>query len=105
MRPSSVLPRDWVSPPSACTLAFIGGAERSMASSARLGFHQYRVDANYMVAFSDPEAEQARDKDLFAAAGVSEDFSREMYNKSASDMWFPTHRELLTSGVLSVELQ
>ncbi len=86
---------------SACTLAFIGGLRRTVTNAARLGFHQYRVDADYVVAFADPEAEQARDRALFAAAGVGENFLREMFEKSATDMWFPDLETLLEAGVIT----
>ena len=86
---------------SACTLVFIGGVRRSMSPGAKLGFHQYRIDADYSVPFADPASEQARDRALFADAGVSEGFLREMYKKSADDMWYPTFKELRQFGILS----
>ncbi len=86
---------------SACTLAFIGGVQRTMENAARLGFHQYRIDADYVVAFADPEAEQARDKALFAAAGVKESFLSAMFEQTAAAMWFPEKEVLLEAGVLT----
>lgn len=86
---------------SACTLAFIGGVQRTLDKGARLGFHQYRIDADYIVAFADPEAEQARDRALFATAGVRESFLSEMFGQSATNMWFPERDVLLQAGVLT----
>ena len=86
---------------SACTLVFIGGVERTMSPEAKLGFHQYRVDADYVVAFADPEAEQSRDQSLFAEAGVSAGFLENMYDKTANDMWFPSAQQLFDAGVVT----
>mgnify|MGYP001130245283 CR=1 FL=1 len=85
---------------SACTIAFIGGLRRQLAPGARLGFHQYRVAADYEVPFADPAAEQARDRALFAAAGVAEWFLDGMYRESAARIWYPQIEELRRAGVL-----
>ena len=86
---------------SACTITFIGGIERTLANGAGLGFHQYRVDADYMVAFTDPLAEQAKDRALFAEAGVSEAFLERMFREDADGMWFPSVAELLAANVIT----
>ena len=86
---------------SACTITFIGGLRRQLAAGARLGFHQYRVDADYDVPFADPAAEQARDRALFAAAGVAEWFLDGMYRESAAGIWYPEVEELRRAGVLA----
>lgn len=84
---------------SACTIAFIGGTTRTIGQSARLGFHQYRVDAAYAVPFADPGNEQRRDQSLFIDAGVSAVFVQTMFRQRASAMWWPTVDELLRGGV------
>jgi hypothetical protein len=87
---------------SACTLAFIGGVHRSAANSAKFGFHQYRVDADYDVIVTDVGKEQARDTVLFLDSGVSEPFTSKMFNQGASGMWWPELAELVNVGFLNV---
>lgn len=86
---------------SACTTVFIGGLQRTLGTGARLGFHQYRIDADYMVAFTDPRAEQLKDRALFAEAGVGEAFLEQMYREDADGMWFPSVPELLAANVIT----
>ena len=86
---------------SACTLAFIGGRRRLVAPSARLGFHQYRIDADYPVLRADPRAAQAADRRLYEAAGVRAGFLGQMFRASAREMWFPSPAELLEAGVVT----
>ena len=85
---------------SACVLAFIGGATRSLGRDGQLGFHQYRVDASYDVPFAKLHFEQERDRTLFEEAGVSKDFTQIMFKARAEDMWFPTRDELTAANVL-----
>ena len=87
---------------SACTLVFIGGVERSKSPRAKIGFHQYRVDADYQVPFSDPQGEQQKDASLFAASGVSQEFLQLMYKAPDTDMWFPPDEVLFQAGVLTM---
>ncbi|MEE9321435.1 MAG: hypothetical protein V3U76_13375 [Granulosicoccus sp.] len=85
---------------SACTIAFIGGSPRTLRQGARLGFHQYRVDAAYAVPVADAEAEQLRDQSLFIDAGVSTDFVENMFRQRVPGMWWPKSDELLHSAVV-----
>ena len=57
-----------------------------------------------MVAFTVPEAEQARDRALFAEAGVSETFLETMFREDAGGMWFPSAAELRTANVVTALL-
>ncbi|MCQ2003108.1 hypothetical protein [Rhizobium sp. NRK18] len=84
---------------SACTIIFIGGEQRILGPAGRLGFHQYRFDAHYVVLGNDPAKEQEKDRSLYAEAGVTSDFLARMFSKGATDMWFPTADELLDAGV------
>ena len=86
---------------SACTLAFIGGVHRTAALSAKFGFHQYRVDADYDVIVTDVGKEQARDTVLFLESGVSESFTSKMFKQEASGMWWPELTELASVGFLN----
>ena len=68
---------------------------------ARLGFHSYRVEASYSVPIADPGAEQEKDRVLFAKRNVEDWFLQKMYDRDASDMWFPAREELLSAGVIT----
>lgn len=86
---------------SACTTVFIAGHEREIGPNGELGFHQYRVNATYSVLNADPQAEQDRDRDLFRQAGVSELFLSKMFDKGASDIWFPDIDALIAANVVT----
>lgn len=90
---------------SACTTVFIGGADRKLLPGARLGFHQYRIDADYAVLGADPADEQRRDRALFLKAGVAEGFVDKMFDSGASEMWFPERAELREANVVTGELR
>lgn len=86
---------------SACTTAFIGGIERSMADGARIGFHQYRIEQDgRQIILADPLAEQERDRGLYRDAGVAPWFVERMFEKKAAEMWFAEPAELLSAGVV-----
>ena len=86
---------------SACTTVFIGGQRRSLKRGARLGFHQYRIDADYSVLTVDPAAEQDRDRALYAASRVEPWFQAKMFERGADDMWFPSLEDLVRAGVVT----
>ena len=88
---------------SACTIAFIGGVTRQLKRGARLGFHQYRVDASYDVPFADPKIEQAKDRELFMQAGVSDWFLDRMFLADANGMWFPSIDEMQNAHVVTTD--
>ncbi|MGJ8570149.1 MAG: hypothetical protein ACSHXI_05520 [Hoeflea sp.] len=86
---------------SACTTAFIGGLIRQLKSGAKLGFHQYKIEANYDVLGADPRAEQRKDQRLFLGAGVKQGFVSRMHSAAPASMWYPDHRELFDAGVIT----
>jgi len=86
---------------SACTTAFIGGRERQLKSGARLGFHQYKIEADYDVLGADPRGEESKDKALFLAAGVEQSFVARMHSATPGSMWYPGAEELLDAGVVT----
>ncbi len=86
---------------SACTTAFIGGRHRSIRHGGQLGFHKYRVDADYTVLAANPEAEQERDRALFAKQGVESAFLEKIFSLPADQMWFPSMQELVDGGVVT----
>ncbi|HEY9038773.1 MAG TPA: hypothetical protein VIN05_07510 [Roseovarius sp.] len=86
---------------SACTIVFIGGIERQLASGGKLGFHQYRIDADYVVLNSDPLREQDRDRAVFLQSGVAVWFLDMMFDSRPSDMWYPELSELIAARVIT----
>ncbi len=88
---------------SACTTAFIGGRKRVLKPGGKLGFHQYRIEADYVVLGSDPEGEQERDKALYLEAGVDPDFVARMHTAAPDTMWYPDENDLLHAGVLTAD--
>ncbi|MEM7321002.1 MAG: hypothetical protein AAF408_18515, partial [Pseudomonadota bacterium] len=86
---------------SACTTAFIAGTTRRMARKAKLGFHQYRIDADYAVLFADIDTEQERDLAAYRESGVEPWFLDKVYQRDASEMWYPAISELLDANVVT----
>lgn len=87
---------------SACTTAFIGGVERTLKTGARLGFHQYRIEADYDVLGADPRGEETRDKTLFLEVGIKQSFVARMHSATPGRMWYPDAAELLEAGVITI---
>lgn len=86
---------------SACTTAFIGGIERRLRTGAKLGFHQYRVEADYTVLGADPKKEEERDQALYLAVGVNAAFVARMHAATPEGMWYPDANDLLSAGVVT----
>lgn len=85
---------------SACTTVFIAGVKRSMKRGARLGFHQYRLDAGYSVPNVDSKREQDRDREWYKQQGVDAQFLSRIFASRTDDMWFPTALELTNANVV-----
>ena len=85
---------------SACTTAFIAGATRTLGSNGRLGFHSYRIEAEYQVPFVDPVREQNHDRELYVSQKIADAFLIKIFESPPSDLWFPEPRELLEAGVV-----
>lgn len=85
---------------SACTIAFSGGTRRSISRNGRLGFHQYKVDADYDILVTNPQKEQERDLKRFREAGFSDTFLERIFASRPQEMWFPAAAELLQAGVV-----
>lgn len=86
---------------SACTTVFIGGINRQLASGGKLGFHQYRIDADYAVLNADTLGEQDRDRAVFLQSGVAVWFIEIMFDSQASEMWYPELSELIDAHVVT----
>jgi len=88
---------------SACSTAYLGGVERRIGVGGEIGFHQYKT---YSIQPNiDVETEQSRDKELMRSQGVSADFVSRVFSASPSEMWVPSHDELISSKVVNAKLE
>jgi hypothetical protein len=85
---------------SACAIAFIGGSRRFLGPTAKLGFHQYRLDSDKIQPFLDIEGEQQKDLFLYKSQMIKDEFLSRIFNKPQHEMWFPTQSELSAAGVV-----
>jgi len=83
---------------SACTIVFLGGKDRLLLSSGRLGFHQpaFRgmTMADRTIAISTEEARLQR-------FGLSPQFAERANAAPPNDMWYPDKDELVREGVVT----
>ncbi len=84
---------------SSCTQVYISGERRFLGPEARLGFHSYRLDSPYSAIFMDPAAEQRNDLALFHDRQVDPAFLERILDTPHDAIWFPSHDELLDSGI------
>ena len=83
---------------SACTIAFLGGADRSISTGARLGFH--RASFPGMSADDMFEANRDMKRYLTMSAGVAPDFAQRVLDTPGDSIWVPTPEELLAARVI-----
>lgn len=83
---------------SACTIAFLGGTDRTISPTGRLGFHQGGfpgMSANDMF-------ESNRDMRRFlVASGVTPAFAQRVIDTPHDEIWTPTPQELLAGRVIT----
>lgn len=82
---------------SACTIAFLGGVDRSISAAGRLGFHQTSfpgMDENDMY-------ESNRNMRQFLLRnGVTPEFAQRVVETPPGELWVPTPQELLAGRVI-----
>ena len=83
---------------SACTIAFLGGVDRSIAPGARLGFH--RASFPGMNADDMFEANRDMKRYLTMSAGIAPDFAQRVLDTPGDSIWVPTPEELLAARVI-----
>ncbi|HUK02044.1 MAG TPA: GYF domain-containing protein [Steroidobacteraceae bacterium] len=83
---------------SACLLAFMGGRERFLSSSGRLGFHEASVAG---VGGEVAKAGTESFRRIFLARGIPSSFIERALATPASSMWFPSTQELLDAHVIT----
>ena len=86
---------------SACTLAFIGGAQRVVSADATLGFHQMRSMIDTRLSASYAQSEQDAFKSLLAKRGASEDFIRLAFAKQGNDIYAPNADSLFANHIIT----
>jgi hypothetical protein len=84
---------------SACTIAFLGGVERTVSRSGRLGFHRASFPG-----MGDEDMQDAnRDMRNFMIYRVhlTPEFAQKVIDTPAESIWVPTHEELLAGKVIT----
>lgn len=88
---------------SACATAFIGGKNRYLGESGKIGFHRYKMENPsfwYLMPLYDIESEHEKDLELFKSQGVKQAFLKKIFEQTTDEMWFPNHAELLEASVI-----
>lgn len=85
---------------SACTTAYLAGANRTLAPGGRIGFHQYAFTPGFGTPIDNRKEEQEKDRAFFAARGVSPAFLGTIFDTPHTSIWFPETGELLNAGVV-----
>jgi hypothetical protein len=83
---------------SACTLAYAAGARRLIAADAALGFHQYAFPGAKP---GDLDAVYKVDKADWLARGFTAQFIERAFTTPHTDLWKPSHDELLAAHVVT----
>ncbi len=82
---------------SACTLVFVAGSQRSLAPTARLGFHRASVPS------SNPLHDQLANRtlaSLYGDAGLPRYFIDQVLRTPSWSIWFPAVDALVAAGIL-----
>ena len=83
---------------SACTIIFLGGKQRSLHASARLGFHQPYFRG---MTANEQRLAIAREQARLQKFGLSNAFAERANAENPSGMWYPEHSELLREQVVT----
>jgi hypothetical protein len=83
---------------SACTLAYAAGVRRLIASDAALGFHQYAFPGVRAKEFG---SAYDIDKSDWIARGFAKQFVDRAFTIPHTDLWRPSHAELLAARVIT----
>ena len=84
---------------SACTIAFLGGVERSIGPKGRLGFH--RASFPGMGDSDMYESNRGIRRFLIYSARLTPEFADRVFETPANSIWVPTPQELLAGGVIN----
>jgi hypothetical protein len=86
---------------SACTLVFLAGSTRCLSSSARIGFHSWRLGATQPDVF--PSQLSAQESVLYLKAGLPPSFVERIMATPSTKMWYPTRPELAEARVVTLD--
>jgi hypothetical protein len=84
---------------SACTIAFLGGVDRTVSPSGRLGFH--RASFPGMGDDDMHDANRGMRNFMIHGAGLTPSFARRVIETPAKSIWVPTREELLAGKVIT----
>lgn len=85
---------------SACTIAFLAGRSRAADPVARIGFHAFHS----MGSLSDRltlSTDEKLARETYGKAGLPQQFINRIVATKPSDIWYPSHAEMLQAGVLT----
>jgi hypothetical protein len=83
---------------SACTIVFLGGTQRYLHASAKLGFHQPHFRG---MTANEQRASIGREQARLEKFGLSHAFAERANAASPSGMWYPEQSELLRERVVT----
>jgi hypothetical protein len=85
---------------SACTLILLAGKERSAHKFAQIGFHQPDFPG-----LSEEEKNEiiADNRKEYVDAGIGPEFLDRALSTPPTEMWYPTHADMVDAGVLTSE--
>lgn len=84
---------------SACTIAFLGGVQRTVSPSGRLGFH--RASFPGMGDDDMHDANRGMRNFMIYRAFLTPDFAQRVIDTPADSIWVPTREELLAGKVIT----
>ncbi len=83
---------------SACIIPYAAGKERLIAKNAKLGFHQYDFPGAKQ---SDFYSDYAMDSKYLLSKGISQQFVDRIFDTPPSEMWEPSHEELISGNFIT----
>lgn len=88
---------------SACTLVFMAGETRSLASDAKLGFHRYSLSSSVPGNQLSIGDQLEKDRGYFLRRGASAEFVEKMFSRESDEIWQPSLVELRQAGVVNAD--
>lgn len=84
-----------------CLLAFTAGANRTMGTGAKLGFHRYGLDFKQLMPFVEVNVEQLQDQAFFEQQAVDRNFIDRYFMQERRALWYPHKNELFNAGIIT----
>ena len=80
-----------------CTVIFLSGTTRYSTPNAQIGFHSPTFTGKDEIDFVLVE----ESKDLYRSFDIPETFIQKIFSTPHSEMWYPSHGELINAGVVT----